>query len=51
MNESSGTHTTAALKATGFPKGGRQICGPLQLDNGTIYEGEWFNGIRDGLGK
>ena len=52
MCETSGMPTLAATgKATEFSKDGRQMCGPLQLDSGAVYEGEWLNGIRDGHGK
>ena len=25
--------------------------GPVQLDSGALYQGEWMNGVRDGQGK
>ena len=28
----------------------RELKGPITLENGAIYEGEWFNGLRDGKG-
>ena len=30
---------------------GRVRRGPVNLESGAIYEGEWFNGMRDGYGK
>ena len=25
--------------------------GPIQLESGALYQGEWMNGVRDGFGK
>jgi hypothetical protein len=30
---------------------GRIIQGPVTLESGAIYEGEWLNHLRDGEGK
>ena len=31
--------------------GGRVLRGPVNLESGAVYEGEWLNGMRDGHGK
>ena len=28
-----------------------EVRGPVTLKNGSVYEGEWLNGQRDGYGK
>ena len=39
------------LKAGDFKKDVREFRPPVHLDSGAVYEGEWFNGVRDGQGK
>ena len=29
----------------------REVKGPMHLDSGAVYEGEWLNQVRDGEGK
>jgi len=29
----------------------RKKLSPIQLESGAVYEGEWKNGMRDGIGK
>ena len=29
----------------------REMNGPITLENGVTYEGEWLDGLRDGQGK
>ena len=31
--------------------GGRVLRGPVNLESGAVYEGEWLNNMRDGHGK
>ena len=30
---------------------GREVRGPVQLESGAVYEGEWLDGVRDGYGR
>ena len=30
---------------------GREVRGPVSLESGAVYEGEWLDGVRDGEGK
>lgn len=32
-------------------QGIREVKGPIHLDSGAVYEGEWLNNVRDGEGK
>ena len=31
--------------------GVREVRGPVTLESEAVYEGEWLNGLRDGMGK
>ena len=34
-----------------FIKGVREVRGPIIMESGAEYEGEWLNGLRDGSGS
>jgi len=42
---------SAASPYSNYKLGEREIRGPVTLDSGAVYEGEWLNGLRDGNGK
>ena len=35
-------------KQEDFGQGAREFKGPVTLESGAVYEGEWFSGQRDG---
>ena len=51
FNKGSGTPMDADNTIIEKLDGGRVLRGPVNLESGAVYEGEWLNGMRDGHGK
>ena len=50
LKASSNNKLVCKRESSGNTPDVREVRGPITLKNGSIYEGEWLNGMRDGYG-
>lgn len=51
FNKPFGQENDGFGRQEGFGVGKREGKAPIKLESGAVYEGEWFDGQRDGQGK